>query len=253
MAYEGWEDGAPPLVWPRYLAYDVGGASANVMEWAAQDPVSLSLVYYDEVHKITTDMRLLADLALPKMKNSGGEEYTFAARAGDYENRIALDDMAKFGIRFDNAGKQNKLLSVRRLSGYLHPNPKRPFPAWHPDAGKMGAPLMFIMPACKHLIEEIPIQKWKEDRSSDEHKDELDRNVKHDAVDCSLYISRIVPAPAMVAIVEVKLNKTNAKSRQSMAYWEDVRRLEKNKSAGESRKKYSISHEEAEKWKSLLS
>ncbi len=251
MAYEGWENGRPPATWPRYLSFDVGGATANAMEWVAQDPVSLSLVYEEELYKITTDMRLLADEALPKMKSPSGVEYTFASKVGDYENRVALDDMAKYGIRFDNAVKQNKVLSVHRLASYLHPNPKRPFPAWHPDAGRMGAPLLFISPVCKHLIAEIPQQKWKEDRFAvGDRKDELDRNVKHDAVDCALYIARILPAPATIPIIQVKL-VAKTKSLQSALYWEDVRRKEAAKTA-EARTKYNPNHEGANTWKSLL-
>lgn len=240
--YKDWEGGTPPRTWPRILAFDVGGATANALEWCAQDPESKCIVFYDEINKATPDMSQVAALALPKMKPEGSnEEYNFIAKVGDYENRIALDDMGKYGIRFSNAVKQNKLLSVQRLNGYLHPNPRRQFPSWHPKAGLFGSPLLFITPGCPHLIEEIPLQKWKADGKGDSVKDELDRTVKHDAVDCALYIVRILPAPMTIVIPKVVL-EASTKSLQSALYWADVKKQRERLSSVESRKKYSPSH-----------
>ena len=240
--YQGWENGAPPRSWKRLLSMDVGGATANALEWAALDPESQCLVFYDEVHKITTDMRLIASLALPKMKPNGSqEEYDFLAKIGDYENRVALDDMARHGIRFTNAVKQNKIASVHRLAGYLHQNEKRPYPSWHPRAGELGSPLMFITPACKNLITEIPLQKWKNDTKGSSVKDELDRTVKHDALDCALYIARILPAPATIPIPIVREAK-NGLSLQSQMYWEAVAERKKSQSGSEPRKAYNPNH-----------
>lgn len=249
--FAGWTDGIPPFEWPRLLAFDVGGSSANAMEWAAQDPVSHSIVFYNEIHKVTTDMRLLAEQALPYMKSPDGREYNFLAKVGDQENKIALADMGKYGITFTNAVKQNKLTSVHRLAGYLHPNPQRAFPVWHPRAGQLGAPLMYITPACPHLIAEIPQQKWKSDKTGGtDLKDEMDRSVKHDAVDCALYIVRILPAPVDIPVQKPKPT-SNAKSLQSKLYWEDVKRIEKKKSNSEQRKKYNPNHGGGE-WSTLL-
>lgn len=252
MSYEGWIDGTPPYNWPRLLSMDVGGATANNLEWVAQDPESLSLIAYDEVNKVTTDMRDIATLALPKMKIPGTEtDYAFIAKVGDYENRIALDDMGRYGIRFTNAVKQNKVVSVHRLAGYLHPNPKRPYPAWHPMAGQLGAPLFYMTPACKHLISEIPLQKWKNAGEGDSVKDELDRSIKHDAVDCILYIARIMPAPATIPIPKVII-ATDTRSLQSKMYWAAVAARKAEKASGERHKPYSPNHGGNDGWKSLL-
>ncbi len=257
-AYLGWENGIPPRSWVRLLAMDVGGATANALEWAAICPETQSLVFYEEVHKTTTDMREVAELALPKMKPEGSnEEYNFLAKIGDYENRVALADMGRYGINFTNAVKHNKTISVGRLSGYLHPNPKRPFPSWHPQAGQLGAPLVYITPRCEHLIAEIPQQKWKKETKGKGDgtsvKDELDRTVKHDAVDCALYVVRLLPAPATV-VIPVILKGGKEPSLQSKLYWEDVRRQKALKSEVESRKTYNPSHTPGGKdqWRSLL-
>jgi hypothetical protein len=256
--FEGWVDGIPPRHWVRLLAMDVGGATANNLEWAAICPDTQSLVFYDEVNKVTTDMREVAELSLPKMKPEGEEgDYNFLAKVGDYENRIALADMGRYGIDFSNAVKHNKTVSAGRLSGYLHPNPRRPFPLWHPRAGEMGAPLMYTTPRCKHLNSEIPQQKWKvqpgvKNSEGTSMKDELDRTVKHDAVDCALYIVRLLPAPATVTIPKVKV-ATAEMSLQSKLYWAEVKRKKDEKSGVNFRKAYSPGHQGGnDQWKSLL-
>lgn len=244
--FQGWKDGVPPIGWVRLLAMDVGGATANNLEFAAICPETQSLVYYEEVNVVTTDMRRVAELALPYMKPEGSDsEYNFLAKVGDYENRVALDDMRRHGIAFTNAVKHDKTLSVQRLSGYLHPNPKRPFPPWHPLAGQLGAPLAYITSRCTHLISELPQQRWKkaDARAVDgaSMKDELDRSVKHDAVDCALYVARILPAPATIPIPKIKLAK-DERSLQSQLYWADVARAKAQQSATAPRKAYNPSH-----------
>lgn len=240
-SYLEWEYGVPPQTWPRLLSMDIGGATPNNMEWGAQDPVSQSLVMYAEVNKVTTDMRLMAELAMPYMKHPSGAEYQFKAKLGDYENRVALDDMKRHGIKFTNAVKQDKIKSVHRLASYLHPNPQRPFPVWHPNAGKLGSPLLFIMPACKQLITEIPQQKWKQEGKGDSMKDELDRAVRHDAVDCLLYIVRILPAPLDIPIPKVVIVE-DTRSLQSKLYWADVKKAKEQKSKNAPRKAYNPAH-----------
>lgn len=247
--YEGWENGIPPKHWKRLLSFDVGGATANNLEWVAVDPDSQSIVFYDEVRKITTDMEEVANMSLPKMKPEGSDtEYEFIAKVGDYENRIALADMARYGIKFTNAVKQNKIFSVHRLAGYLHQNPKRPYPAWHPLAGQLGAPLMFITSRCPRLIEEIPLQKWKNDAKGTTTKDELDRAIKHDAVDCALYIARLMPAPITIPVPKVK-PEAEKRSLQSILYWADVKKHKESESGVQARRQYTPNHSGGtEKW-----
>lgn len=251
--FQGWENGIPPRHWKRILAMDIGGASPNAMEWFAQDPESQSIIAYDEINKVTTDMREMAVLALPKMKYPGAnEEYDFIAKVGDYENRVALDDMGRHGIRFTNAVKHDKMLSVHRFAAYLHPNEKRPFPQWHPLAGQPGSPLLFITLACKQLISEIPQQKWKNERAGDSVKDELDRSVRHDALDCGLYVARIMPAPATIPVPKIQVS-SDTRSLQSKLYWADVKAQKERLSQSEERKAYNPSHNNGgAKWKSVL-
>src|ERR1043165_3279544 len=113
--FAGWDGDIPPQEWERFLAMDVGGSSPNALVWCAQCPDTHTIVAYDEIYEVTTDMRKLAEQALPRMKSQRGD-YNFRFKVIDYENRIAAEEMQRHGIRFDNAVKHNKMLSIHRLS-----------------------------------------------------------------------------------------------------------------------------------------
>lgn len=242
MAFEGWEGYIPPITWDRVLAMDVGGATNNALEWGAICPDTNSVVIYWELVKTTTDIRLLASLAKPFLCHPDGQEYNFRFKVGDYENRIALDDMGRHGVKFQNAVKHDKNLSIQRMAQYLHPNPMRPFPSWHPKAGQLGAPLMFIAPNCVQLLREIPNQKWKTNEGG-VLKDEMDRSIRHDTVDCILYICRMLPAPAAIPVPKrIVLEKKGSNSIMSKLYWYDVKKAEENLKTPE-RRPYNPAHQ----------
>lgn len=117
----------------------------------------------------------------------------------------------------------------------------RPYPSWHPKAGQLGAPLMFITPNCPELLREIPNQKWKKPDGG-VAKDEMDRSIRHDTVDCILYICRMLPAPATIALPKhVVIEKTKG-SLMSKMYWHDVKKAEENKKTPE-RRAYNPAHQ----------
>lgn len=238
MAFEGWTNGIPPREWARILSIDVGGASPWAFEWSARDPQGY-VVVYDEIYMVTSDIDKLVGLALPRMKHPDGDYPTWLGKLIDYENKIAAEDLRRRGILVTNAIKHNKLASVHRLHGYLHPNTRRPFPGWHPRAGQPGSPLMFIMSRCKNLIHELPQQKWKEG-TGDSMKDEMDRSVANHAVDTILYTVRILPHPSEIKI-EYKPPESNINQISSL-YWEDVKRQKELKNQPEGRRPYKASH-----------
>lgn len=238
MAFEGWVDGIPPKEWKRMLTIDVGGATPWAFEWGARDPHGY-VVAYDEVSETTTDVRKLAEMAKARMKFQGVEEYEWLFKACDYENRIAMEDLRKYGIQVTNAVKHNKLASIHRLAGYLHPNPKRPFPSWHPRAGQAGSPLLFVHPRCKVLIAELPQQRWKEGQG-DNLKDEADRTIRHDTVDCLLYMVRLLPAPEEVKII-YEPKQIQQIDLMSRLYHEDVKR-QKERLESQMRRPYRQDH-----------
>ena len=251
MAYEGWIGYVPPQTWERVLSMDVGGATPNVLEWGAICPETQSVVLHNEVAQVTTDMRLVATLAKPFMKHPDGLDYKYRFMVGDYENRVALDEMKRNGIPFTNAVKQNKIKSVHRLSSYLHPNPLRPYPSWHPKAGQLGAPLIYFSPDCKTVIRELPQQKWKLEHQGASMQDELDRSVRHDGVDCVLYLVRLLPAPNTIPIPKIAMTEVTRQQLMSKLYWEDVKRAQEKRSESEPRKKYNP-HGGSGHWQSLL-
>lgn len=249
MPFDGWNGFTPPYDWSRVLAMDVGGATNNALEWGAICPDTQSVVIYHELVKTTTDIRLLASLAKPYLSDPNGNAYTFKFKVGDYENRIALDDMGRHGVQFLNAVKHDKNLSIQRMSQYLHPNPLRPYPNWHPKAGQMGAPLLFITPNCTELLREIPNQKWKKDANGGQTKDEMDRTIRHDTVDCLLYICRMLPAPATVPLPKhVRPEKKGSNSLMSRMYWQDVKRVEESQKTPD-RRTYNPAHNGGIGWK----
>lgn len=115
----------------------------------------------------------------------------------------------------------------------------------------MGAPLFYVTSNCKHLISEIPLQKWKDAGKGDSVKDELDRSIKHDAVDCILYIVRIMPAPATIPIPKINL-VADTRSLQSKMYWEAVAARKAATANGKPHKSYNPNHGGQTGWKSLL-
>lgn len=231
-----WENGIPPREWVRLLAVDVGGATPWAFEWSAIDPYG-NVVFYDELYRATTDVDSLVYEALPKMKDADRKDYEWRAKVIDYENRIAAEDLSKRGITLTNAIKHAKIASVNRLSSYLHPNSRHHFPDWHPRAGQPGSPRLFILPACRFLIREIPQQRWKEDPSN-QSKDELDRGPLHNAVDAALYTVRVLPEPSTLKPSRVDMNAGHL-SKMSQMYWEDVKRRQQERENAQ-RKPYRI-------------
>ena len=244
-----WTNGRPPKEWKRLLAVDVGGSSPWAFEWVAVDPWG-NLIFYDEISKTTSNVDELAEEALPKMGENGAP-YDFQAKVIDYENKIAAADMEKRGIRFTNARKMNKSGdggSVSRLSSYLHPNHKHAYPPYHPLAGQMGSPRAFFVSkdyernvGCPNLIRELPQQQWDQQLQSDQFKDVMDRNIRHDAVDCALYITREMPHPATLPVNPYAATVTNV-SKMAEMYYYDVKRQQEKESETRPRQPYRISH-----------
>jgi hypothetical protein len=96
------------------------------------------------------------------------------------------------------------------------------------------------MNRCKTLIRELPQQRWKEG-TGDSLKDEADRDVRHDAVDCLLYTVRQLPLATEVKITPVSTSDSKM-SLMSRLYWEDVKKQKELESQGESRRPYNPGH-----------
>ena len=244
-----WVNGRPPKEWRRVLACDVGGSSPWAFIWCAVDPWG-NLIFYDEIAQTTSDGDILAELALPKMVDENGKPYEFQAKVIDYENRVAGTVLEKRGIRFTNARKMNKSGdggSVSLLSSYLHPNHKHTFPAYHKEAGKIGSPrAFFVQQDYAHnvgvptLIRELPQQQWDQQARTDSFKDVMDRNIRHDSVDCALYIVREMPHPATLPVNTFAANTKNL-SKIAELYYYDVQRQKEKEIQQAARSPYRLS------------
>jgi hypothetical protein len=56
----------------------------------------------------------------------------------------------------------NRAAGYSRLLELIHPDPKRPYPSWHPRTGEYGSPRLFVFTSCEHLIAQLksaPIAK----------------------------------------------------------------------------------------------
>jgi len=238
-----WVNGNPPLEWSRLLACDVGGATPWAFEWCAVDPDG-NLIFYDEICRTTGDVDSLANEALPKMKDENGNDYKFTKKIIDYENKVASEDLKRRGIVFTNAQKMNKNASVQRFRSYLHPNAKHHFPDWHPLAGQPNSPRVFFSNHCRNLRRELPQQRWKENVHSDDgtRKDEMDRNVRHDTVDCALYICRELPDPTKLKPKLWSDILARPISTISKLYWCEVAKRKAQQESGH-RKPYRAGHD----------
>lgn len=185
-----------PETWDRYLALDVGGSDPWAWEWAAVDPWG-NVVFYDEINEPGALIEPFVKKAKPRIP----EHLKFKAKVIDYENKAVAAELADRGIVFSNAKKQNKNDSIFRLGGYLHANPKNPFPAWHPwkntmGPGDTGAPHLFVGDRCKGLIKQTPAARWRKKRGSETFENELDPDNGHDdALHAALYLIRERPKP----------------------------------------------------------
>src|SRR2546425_1183962 len=89
-------------------------------------------------------------------------QLTFKRISMDSENKVAQEELRQMGIRVSNAKKMNKREgAINRMARYLHPNPLRPFPDWHPRKGQLGSPGIFFTEGCPKLREEVPQQRWR--------------------------------------------------------------------------------------------
>jgi hypothetical protein len=84
----------------------------------------------------------------------------------------------KLGIHMLPTNK-NVLAGIQRVSELLHPDPKRPFPAWHPRKGQLGAPRMFfVQENVPNLLHELPLYEW-EPQKEDEKRVLRERPLKY--------------------------------------------------------------------------
>lgn len=210
---KGWDGHEPPKLWPRFLGIDTGGVDPWAFEAAAVDPYG-NLIFYDEINRPEVYVG-----NFEKEVKHIIDGRNFIKFPMDWENKAAQEELRRIGIRVTNAFKRNKLDSIQRLARYLHPNPERAFPAWHPRAGEGGSPGIFFTERVPGLVREIPQQRWKKVIGYDIETNEMDPRTRDDTVHGCLYVIRERPRPeeALVSL-GTKLQKAGVDARSQYYY-----------------------------------
>jgi PBSX family phage terminase large subunit len=66
-----------------------------------------------------------------------------------------LTEYHEHGVDWLVAANNDRVAGYSRLLELLHVDERRPFPHWHPRYGEKGAPRMFIVRGCVHVIEQL--------------------------------------------------------------------------------------------------
>jgi len=88
-------------------------------------------------------------------------------RAGHGLSRMGVPasvwtEYLEHGIDHLAMANNDRAAGYARLLELIHPDPKRPFPGWHPRSGEYGSPRLFVSKSCEQVIAQLqsaPIAK----------------------------------------------------------------------------------------------
>lgn len=208
-----WIGHEPPWLWPRYLGIDTGGSDPWAFEASAVDPWG-NLIFYNEIYRPEVYVG-----SFEKELNQIMAGRNFVKFPMDYENKTAQEELRRIGVRVTNAIKRGKMLGITQIARYLHPNPERAFPPWHPRAGEGGSPGVFFTEHVPHLVSEVPQQRWKKLAGHDIQLNEMDTRMADHATHAMMYTLRERPKPeeALVSLA-TKLKAMNLDARSTYYY-----------------------------------
>ncbi len=157
---------AVPAQWYRWDAMDFG--IANPTAWLAaamsyDEEIVIYGEYYspglisDHASRILTFRAnswgapsiTLADPSITQRTGISREGFGSSGRGATVHSEFAAN-----GISLVPANNDRRAGRVR-ISELLRPDPSKPFPEWHPRAGELGSPRLFITSNCKNLIGQI--------------------------------------------------------------------------------------------------
>lgn len=102
----------------------------------------------------------------------------------------------QFGVYTKHANNDRAAGYVRMLE-LLHPEPGRPFPAWHPLYGETGAPRLFFFSTCKNAVAQLKSAPIAADGlDAGEAYDRKWANQHGHAVDAVRYFAMTRPSPS---------------------------------------------------------
>ena len=187
---------AIPKHWPRFVGWDHGYRNPTAIIASAVDEMG-NIICYNEHYLSDATPEIHAKAAWnmsqndfwPRSDNGKLLVVMDYAVKGSYgaDGKSIWDHYLDLGIYGTDAQKDVHA-GILLVSKYLQPDPERPFPKWHPRAGEMGSPAMFIMEGtCQNLVNEAQIYQWMEQKL-DSNDPEAPKKVDDHAVDAWRYL-----------------------------------------------------------------
>lgn len=187
---------AIPSHWPRFVGWDHGYRNPTAVIAGAVDEMG-NVILFREHYLADAAPEVHARAAWQMAENDqwpktgSGKllvhmDYAVKGTIGG-DGKSIWDHYIDLGIYGEDAQKDVHA-GILLVSKYLHPDPARPFPAWHPRAGEMGSPALFFvdgqLPAS---VNEMQIYQWEE-RKLDSNDPERPKKVNDHAVDAIRYL-----------------------------------------------------------------
>lgn len=176
---------APPQDWPRLGGLDHGTANPTAAEWITQDEDSNIIAGYLEYYGTgpnavhigairsllqldgRMDMTFMADPTMYYKRQghtrlwSVADEFAFGGEPPEDAYEAAAARTRGVMLKQSDAQRIPSRMALERL---LECDPDRPFPSWHPRAGELGAPRMFICGVqAPHLWADLDNLRYVED------------------------------------------------------------------------------------------
>lgn len=211
--------GIPPKHWIRKISLDHGQVHPTSCSIGAIDEDGNLIIYKEyykssallEVHAQGLKDVLKGDENIPK--GADGKGILIHAISpdilGDYDPKSGKN----FKELYESYGIYSLLANnkvnagIQQVASFLHPNPQRKFPAWHPKGGQKGSPrLFFVTDKVPKHMHFIPLYEWDTDPEEEEKKQqyqkEKPRKYNDDACDSLRYLVMSVVEGEISAPVE---------------------------------------------------
>jgi hypothetical protein len=183
---------APPISWPRAAGLDHGTTSPTAAEWTCRDEDGFFITYLEYYqpgpvgqHIREIKQRMAADgvhdlifEADPRMwhKTKGidrmysvADEYAWGGAPPERPGNYAGVREKGIGLRQAKIERISGRMALQRL---LEPDPDLMFPDWHPLAGTLGSPRLFIAQQCPDLWRELNNIRFAEGDSEETIKED---------------------------------------------------------------------------------
>ena len=154
-----------PIFWDRLISIDHGLVNPTAVLWGAIDQDG-NIFIYDEHYQAG---RPISYHAAEIKRKTGKQKISITVidpstvaktREKDGFPFSILQEYNDYGI-YPVLGNNDVSASINRIKEFLKVNPKR----YHPVNGKLGAPKLYILKNCVHMIEEITKYHWKKVRT----------------------------------------------------------------------------------------